>query len=131
MQYPICIFHFRWVHQNLQPLLESVFWMCLQSSVAKLWMSMQGWVWRRWKLMRWNSRYGNIQLDRKDKLFLTIRKSIRWRKQLIHFVGDVYCWECTGKFCDTVDDIRHTRRRCDVGSSACQMFITGMKAEIR
>ena len=46
------------------------------------------------------------------------------------FVGDVYCWECTGKFCDTVDDIRHTRRRCDVGSSACQMFITGMKAEI-
>ena len=47
-------------------------------------------------------------------------------KTLMHFVGDVYCWECTGEFCDTVDDIKHTRRRCDVGSSACQMFITGV-----
>ena len=39
--------------------------------------------------------------------------------------GDVNCWDCEGKYCNTVDESRHSRRQCEVGRSACQIFITG------
>ena len=48
------------------------------------------------------------------------------QKPILGIPGDVHCWECEGETCDTVDQLRHTRKRCEIGSSACQMFITGI-----
>ena len=39
--------------------------------------------------------------------------------------GDIYCWKCEGGSCDSVDESIHIKERCDIGSNACQMFITG------
>ena len=47
------------------------------------------------------------------------------KKLFFPTLGDIHCWECEGESCESIDESVHVRKRCDVGSDACQMFITG------